>query len=68
MEKLVQCMKLPTVMLPDDRKWIYPQLDGKPTGWAQIPPSEVISIVGLVQYLTEQLNACYPAQNAKTRP
>jgi len=59
-------MRLPTVTLPNEAKWIYPELDGKKTGWAQLPPTEVISIVALVQYLTEQLDACYAAP--KTRP
>lgn len=52
-------MKPPTFTLPDDKNWLFPQIDGKPTGWANLPPAEVVAIVVMVQYLSEQLNACH---------
>lgn len=51
-------MRPPTTVLPDDRKWIYPEIDGRRTGWANLPPSEILAIVHMVEYLTEQLAAC----------
>jgi hypothetical protein len=53
--------------LPDERNWLFPEIDGKPTGWANLPPTEVVAIVSMVQYLTEQLAACHALQHSNPR-
>lgn len=61
-------MKPPKEALPDERNWVFPQIDGQPTGWANIPPEEVLATFHLITYLTEQLAACNAVRSNPTTP
>lgn len=54
--------------VPNQRNWVFPQIDGVPTGWATIPPGEVRSIVEMVQYLTIQLASCNAIRTKPATP
>ena len=59
-EKLVPCMGPMHSNLPDDKKWaFYAEAKGDILkGSATLPPTEVLAVFNLIDYLATQLAAC----------
>lgn len=50
------CMADPTLSkIPDPDQWTF----DKPTGWAHLPPSEVLRVRYLLDFITQNLAACH---------
>lgn len=68
MEKPVPCLAPMRSSVPDDAKWIWAKnkgelvVDGKTTdvlgGSAVLPPSEVLAIFNMIEYLSAQMERC----------
>lgn len=68
MEKPVSCMTQMRSSVPDDSKWIWADAKGELVvngttkdvlgGSAVLPPSEVLAIFSMIEYLSEQMERC----------